>query len=80
MISLQFSFRINGIREKIRPQNYDPIAPSHTGQIQTHKLRLLKVFDSKISLIPGMTLNKPNGIVQRFSPFQQSHSFALTDQ
>jgi hypothetical protein len=40
MISL-ISF-INGIREKIRLQNYDPIAPSHTGQIQTHKkLRLL---------------------------------------
>jgi hypothetical protein len=26
------------------PQNYDPIAPSHTGQIQTHKIKVAKVF------------------------------------
>jgi hypothetical protein len=33
--------------EKIRPPNYDPIAPSHTGQIQTHKNYGCKGIDSK---------------------------------
>jgi hypothetical protein len=73
-LSIQF-FRINGIRGK-RPQNYDPIA-SHTGQIQTQRVAK-GIFDSKISLIPRITLNKPKGLYQGF-PFQQSHSFA-TDQ
>jgi hypothetical protein len=43
--------------------------PLHRRILVRYKLIKIKVakgiFDSKISLIPGMTLNKPNGIVPK---------------